>query len=332
YAELASKYDLDGLHLDRVRYAWQEWGYNPTSLARFQAQTGRPDVPEPADAQWLQWRRDQVTALVRKIYLTVTAIDPQLRVSAALSAAGGAPFTDADWLARTPYAYQLQDWRSWLEEGIVDLGLTMTYKSEDLYPLQFDNWIAWQKDHQYGRGVVVGTGLYLNSVEDSMSQWLRARQPSPLGNHALGISGYSYGTPSSDGTPRRSFVNAAVTDLFTQTAHTPFLGWKDAPDLGHLMGSLVQVFPCPGMYVDGYPLSLSGPANRQLRTDGNGWFGAVDLPPGRYQLSVNVLNPTTTIQVPVDIIAGAITERSIYLPGCATHRTYLPLILKQAVP
>jgi hypothetical protein len=86
------------------------------------------------------------------------------------------------------------------------------------------------------------------------------------------------------------------------------------------------------MYVDGYPLSLSGPANRQLRTDGNGWFGAVDLPPGRYQLSVNVLNPTTTIQVPVDIIAGAITEWSIYLPGCATHRTYLPLILKQAVP
>ena len=51
YAELATKYDLDGLHLDRVRYAWQEWGYNATSLARFQAQTGRTDLPEPTDAQ-----------------------------------------------------------------------------------------------------------------------------------------------------------------------------------------------------------------------------------------------------------------------------------------
>jgi uncharacterized lipoprotein YddW (UPF0748 family) len=332
YAELATKYDLDGLHLDRVRYAWQEWGYNPTSLARFQAQTGRTDVPEPTDTQWLQWRRDQVTALVRKIYLTVTAIDPRIRVSAALSAAGGAPSDTYPWETRTPYTHQLQDWRSWLEEGVVDLGLTMTYKSEAQYAIQFDNWIAWQKDHQYGRGVAVGTGLYLNSVPDSMSQWLRVRQPSPLANHALGIAGYSYGTSSNDGTPRRYFVNAAVTDVFNQTASTPFIGWKDAPTLGHLMGTLSQVFPCPGMNLDGYPLTLSGPTDRQLLTDGNGWFGAVDLPPGSYQLSVDVLNPDITVEVPVDITAGAVTERTILLPSCASHKAYLPLILKQAGP
>jgi len=328
YAELASKYDLDGLHLDRVRYAWQEWGYNPTSLARFQAQTGSTIVPEPTDAQWLQWRRDQVTALVRKIYLTTTAINPRLRISAALSAAGWPPTDTYPWDTRTPYTHQLQDWRSWLEEGLVDLGLTMTYKDDDTYAGAFDNWIAWQKDHQYGRGVVVGTGLYLNSVPASMSQWLRVRQPSPSGNHALGISGYSYGTSSNDGTPRRSFINAAVTEVFTQAAATPFIGWKDAPALGHLMGTLSQVFPCPGFSPDGYPLTLSGPANRQLLTDGNGWFGAVDLPPGSYQISVDLLNPDITVQVPVNITAGAVTERPIRLSGCASHRTYLPLILK----
>jgi hypothetical protein len=315
-----------------VRYAWQEWGYNPTSLARFQAQTGRTDVPDPTDAQWLQWRRDQVTALVRKIYLTVTAIKPQLRVSAALSAADPPPSETRPWETLTPYTHQLQDWRGWLEEGILDLGLTMTYKNEVKYAVSFDDWIAWQKDHQYERGVVVGTGLLTNTVEDSMSQWLRVRQPSPSANYALGIAGYSYGTPSNDDTPRRSFINAAVTDLFTHIAHTPFLGWKDAQDLGHLMGSLIAVFPCPGMYVDGYALTLSGPTNRQLLTDGNGWFGAVDLPPGRYQLSVNVLNPATTIQIPVDITAGAVTERPIYLPGCAAYRAYLPLVLKRAGP
>jgi uncharacterized lipoprotein YddW (UPF0748 family) len=332
YAELATNYDLDGIHLDRVRYAWQEWGYNPISLARFQAQTGRTDVPEFTDAQWLQWRRDQVTALVRKIYLTVTEINPQLRVSAALSAAGWPPTDTYPWETRTPYTHQLQDWRSWLEEGIVDLGLTMTYKNDDTYATAFNNWIAWQKDHQYGRGAVIGTGLYLNEVPASMSQWLRVRQPSPLGNHALGIAGYSYGTSSNDGTPRRSVVNAAVSEVFTGTASTPFIGWKDAPDLGHLMGTLIQVFPCPGMDLDGYPLTLSGPVERQMHTDGSGWFGAVDLPPGSYQLTVDVLNPNITVQRPVEITAGAVTDRSILLPGCASHKHYLPLILRRAGP
>ncbi len=342
YAELAANYDLDGLHLDRVRYPdyeydycqqdtqpWycQDWGYNETSVARFRLQTGS-DVPDPLIPQWVQWRRDQVTALVRRIYLTVTAIKPQLQVSAALSAVGSAPFTDADWYARTPYIFQLQDWRGWLEEGILDLGLTMTYKNEQEIPQQFDNWILWQKDHQYERGVVVGTGLYWNTVPDSMSQWLEVRLPSPLGKYAWGISGYSYGTSSNDGTPRRAFVNAAVSDVFTESASTPFIAWKDAPSLGHLMGTLAQTFACPGMNLDGYPLTLTGPVTRQLLTDGTGWFGAVDLPPGTYQLSVEVLNPSTTVQLPVSITAGFVTELTVHLPGCATNRIYLPVVLR----
>ncbi|MGD9318212.1 MAG: family 10 glycosylhydrolase, partial [Anaerolineae bacterium] len=166
YAELATHYELDGLHLDRVRYAWQDWGYNPTALARFQTQTGRNDVPEPADPEWLQWRRDQVTALVRRIYLTVSALDPQIRLSGALSAAGWPPTATYPWETRTPYTHQLQDWRSWLEEGILDLGMPMTYKREyeSDQKNQFNGWIEWEKDHQYGRGVAIGTALYLNSV------------------------------------------------------------------------------------------------------------------------------------------------------------------------
>lgn len=165
-----------------------------------------------------------------------------------------------------------------------------------------------------------------------MSQWLRVRQPSPLGYHALGISGYSYGTPSNDGTLRRSFVNAAVTEVFTQSAQTPFIAWKDAPEMGHLMGTVIEVFPCPDTNLDGYSLALNGPTNRQLTTDGNRWFGVADLPPGTYQLSIEDPSRNMTIQVPVEVAAGAVSERSILLPGCASHRTYIPLILNQAVP
>jgi uncharacterized lipoprotein YddW (UPF0748 family) len=114
-AELAAYADLDGLHLDRIRYPNQEWGYNPVAVARFQAQTGLPsgrDLPLPADAAWLQWRRDQVTGLVRRAYLLALSLNPDLVVSAALSSAGGAPASDPAWETTTPYAAHLQDWRA----------------------------------------------------------------------------------------------------------------------------------------------------------------------------------------------------------------------------
>ncbi len=331
YAELATNYNVDGLHLDRVRYGWQDFGYNPTAVARFQAQTGRDELPEPTDPQWLQWRRDQVTALVRKIYLTVAAINPRIRLSAALSAAGGAPSASYPWETRTPYTHQLQDWRSWLEEGIIDLGIVMTYKNEETYAGQFDGWIAWEKDHQYDRAVVVGTGLYLNTVEDSMAQWLRTRQPSDLGNKTLGICGYSYATPSNEAASRRAFVNAAVTEVYTQTASLPVLDWKNNPMLGHLAGTLAPVLPCVSP-LDSYPLTLSGPDSRSLLTDGSGWFGAVDLQPGDYMLSVEVPFTGATTNRPVTILPGAITSETIALRHCAVWDIYLPLIIREPEP
>jgi uncharacterized lipoprotein YddW (UPF0748 family)/N-acetylmuramoyl-L-alanine amidase len=228
-AELVSRYDLDGLHLDRIRFPGAEWGYNPTSLARFQAEAGREgEVPEPTDPEWAQWRRDQVTALVRRIYRTATAIKPRLRVTAAVSAAGSAPWDDASWQAGVPYSAHFQDWLGWLEEGILDLAMPMTYRRE-FKPEQaadFDDWIAWQKDHQYGRGVVIGTALYLNELRDSMDQWHEVLEPTLAGNRALGVVGYSYATLSNADTTRRAFVNAVVTEVFTRPASLPPMPWK----------------------------------------------------------------------------------------------------------
>jgi uncharacterized lipoprotein YddW (UPF0748 family) len=344
YAELAASYDLDGIHLDRVRYAWQDWGYNPASVSRFQAETGRADWPVPADEEWLQWRRDQVTSLVRRIYLTVIGIDPDLTVSAALSAAGSAPHASLPWETRTPYTHHLQDWPAWLEEGILDLGLPMNYRDEDTDALDFDRWIAWEADHQYDRAVVIGTGLYKNAIEDSLAQMRRVRQPSVQGNQPLGLCGNSYAAPNDSGMPRRAFVNAVVTGVFTQAATSPALFWKGTPTQGHLMGKLTrasarsvlaaplpaQTGPC--LSLASYPLALTGPQNRALSADGSGWFGAVDLPPGEYQLTVDLLSGGATISQSVSVSPGVVIEQQVVLPACQSWYVYLPLVVRQAPP
>ena len=87
---LVRNYEIDGLHLDRIRYpditiagqtpsTGTSVGYNPASIARFQRRYAIPsDSPPPAqnDPRWNQWRRDQVTNLVRRVYLDAVAIRP----------------------------------------------------------------------------------------------------------------------------------------------------------------------------------------------------------------------------------------------------------------
>jgi uncharacterized lipoprotein YddW (UPF0748 family) len=45
--DLARNYDVDGVHLDLVRYAGVQMGYNPTSLARYRRRFGIPEDAEP---------------------------------------------------------------------------------------------------------------------------------------------------------------------------------------------------------------------------------------------------------------------------------------------
>ncbi|HKO55252.1 MAG TPA: family 10 glycosylhydrolase, partial [Thermoanaerobaculia bacterium] len=62
---LVERYELDGIHLDRIRYPESPGanvGYNAVSLRRFHARYGGSGKPKPNDRQWSQWRRDQVTA------------------------------------------------------------------------------------------------------------------------------------------------------------------------------------------------------------------------------------------------------------------------------
>jgi uncharacterized lipoprotein YddW (UPF0748 family) len=326
YTELVAKYGLDGLHLDRVRYPGADWGYNPTSLDRFRAETVRTDTPTPQDAQWLQWRRDQVTALVRRVYLQVTAINPRLRVSIALSASGDAPGSTEKWTLSIPYRQHLQDWHAWLQEGSLDLALPMLYRDEDTGAAQFDAWLAWTKDHQYNRALIAGTGLYLNDTQDSMAQWLRARQPSPSNHRAWGMSGYSYASPSDETTSGREFANAAITEVFTQTSMPLLLPWRDNPSLGHVTGSIAPDLPCLPV-LDNVNLTLTGPEIRMLVTGEGGWFGSIGLLPGEYVLTVEGLY----FSQPLTIVAGQVTELEVTLSGC-TRPVYLPVVIKAASP
>jgi len=271
---------LDGLHLDLVRYPGPTFGYNPVSVARFNEQYGREGTPDPADPAWAQWRRDQVTHLVRRIYLEAAAVAPQARVSAATIAIGKAPTQVGGWQASDPFSVRLQDWRYWLDEGIIDTALVMNYDREgdSAQRSWYRAWVDWETQQAARRSVVVGYGAWLNTVADNQAQIEYA-----INAGASGVSAYAYSKLASTGS-REAALDALARGPFASPASVPSMPWRETT--GSLMGDLYAL-PA-GVSLDGATIVLDGPVQRTLRSDGGGWFGAVDLPPGAYTASVTL--------------------------------------------
>ena len=67
FMEVIEKYDVDGIHLDYIRFPSTNYSYDSTSVARFKQETGLTS-PYQDPSRWAQWRRDQVTNFVYKVY------------------------------------------------------------------------------------------------------------------------------------------------------------------------------------------------------------------------------------------------------------------------
>ena len=87
--DLVTNFDIDGLHYDYIRFTGSDQGYNPTSIARYNAHYDLTGQPAPGDERFKQWRRDQVTALVRQVYARIQSVKPWVKQSC--SFIGGSP-------------------------------------------------------------------------------------------------------------------------------------------------------------------------------------------------------------------------------------------------
>jgi uncharacterized lipoprotein YddW (UPF0748 family) len=331
---LVQAYDIDGIHLDRVRYPEStrgDVGYNDTSVARFRARYGR--LPRAKDAQWNDWRREQVTNFVRRLSLGAKAIRPSITISAALIAWGAGPGASGGFANTDSYRVAFQDWESWLREGIIDVASPMLYKREHAPAerKQFDDWLQFvvRTAHASGRDAVPGIGAYLNSIEGTLRQARRTREANADGilffamgdtkpwsilanstNNAVRQNPYALPVAGVF-TPKRpneeffaALRTSTATDghtaferiehpLFAATSPPPR---KPAETTGSLMGQTIG---------DGLLVTIESTATHEVRTthsDGRGFFGMLGLAPGEYRVVVGGKSSTVTVS------AGRVTS------------------------
>ena len=136
YKELITKYDLDGLHLDYVRFPEPnlldnnayDFGYNEDIIKGFAQKTGITGDPRKFAVnsdnykKWVQYRCDIVTSFVGEVYDMVRSIDSDLWLSAAL-------YPDVD----TDKARILQDIRTLSEKDYFDEIFSMSYNIDNKY-------------------------------------------------------------------------------------------------------------------------------------------------------------------------------------------------------
>ena len=143
--EVVSKYDVDGIHLDYVRYPDRTNGYPDAALYR----------KHGGGLSLADWRRSNITSIARAVYKSVKELKPWVRVSCA-------PLGKYDDLARysslgwNAYDAVFQDAQGWMREGIMDILFPMLYfNGNNFYPFVRD----WQ-ENACGRHIVPGIGIY----------------------------------------------------------------------------------------------------------------------------------------------------------------------------
>lgn len=177
--DLVEAYDLDGIHLDYVRFPGPDFDYSTSALDRFRVwvaprlSPGRlaelendyrtnpfaftDALPGPFD----EFRRTQITELVERVSLGVKLRRPNTRISAAV-------FPDAD----EAYRSRFQDWRAWLRDGLLGVAALMAYTpDDDLFRRQ----IGAALEVAGGERIWAGIGAYQNTVEGTLSKIRHAR-------------------------------------------------------------------------------------------------------------------------------------------------------------
>ena len=181
-ADLVTRYDVDGVHLDLVRYANRQYSYDPFSNARYEAACAQDPTLTRAE-----WQRQQVTLLVSRVYAEVLPLRPGVRLSAAVWPV----YQDRwGWGYSEGYGETYQDSQRWTLSGAIDAIMPMLYPADvlaspDVFtPTQFSLLVSDFLAHAGGRHVFPGISAQYADF-DAISQRIAIARALGAPGHAI---------------------------------------------------------------------------------------------------------------------------------------------------
>jgi len=149
--EVLNNYDIDGIHLDYIRFKDSNYGNNNIGLKHYKiAQT---------DENWEKFKRSRVTSLVKDSYKLIKNKDKNLILSVAVK--------PNILEAKNRFS---QDWGNWLKTGIVDYVFPMNYYKEMEFFNRDSNLMLKRIPRPLHKKIVMGIGCYNQKAEDAVDK------------------------------------------------------------------------------------------------------------------------------------------------------------------
>jgi uncharacterized lipoprotein YddW (UPF0748 family) len=189
--DLAVRYDVDGIHLDYIRYLEGDFSYDRASLDRF------GQDPAKAPEEWSAFRRGLVTGVVR---LAREAAWPKL-VTAAVYPSAKARGTIH------------QDAELWVREGLVDAVFPMQYRADDA---AFEELVA-ESRRDLGARSYTGIGVHLHGTAGQTARQIDLVRASGGRGFALFSYGSFHPTASEDPVPPEGLRAARIAAVREKT-------------------------------------------------------------------------------------------------------------------
>jgi len=214
WMDIATRYEVDGLHFDYVRYPNPQYDYSRVSIDRFRQEIEKKLTPSERRALLAQFRRDpllyikrfpaaygefqraQVTELVSRIYSGVKSIKPNAIISAAV-------FANEEDAARSRF----QDWKEWLRMGLLDVVCPMAYTPDtEVFRKQLNT----AMNVASGKRVWSGIGAYKQTAESAVEKIRAARD---LGAQGFILFSYDSSIKVSDLNPQGDYLEKVRNSL-----------------------------------------------------------------------------------------------------------------------
>lgn len=235
--ELVSNYEIDGLHLDVVRYPGPEFSYDNASIQAFMKHYGKH--PDFLPCEWASWRREQLTDLIERFYRRAKKIRPGLKISASV----------IDHYTRA-YHTVFEDAHGWLQRGILDFTCPAIYRMD---PAVFFKYATDHTINNHSRYSFPGIGVHLAvDTPEIVREQIRLCRELETG----GMVFYDYETLFPEHKPGNLIVELTHS-VFNQVVSLPRMPWLNVRD-NDVVGPLISdIAISPTHVISGKPFMVS---------------------------------------------------------------------------